>query len=84
MILDEATSALDSITEHEIQASLLELSRNRDNLIIAHRLSTIKHADQIYVITDGKIREHGTHEQLLNMGGLYSELYAEQYSKTAV
>lgn len=84
LILDEATSALDSITEHEIQASLLELSRNRTTLIIAHRLSTIKHADQIYVITDGKIREHGTHEQLLNMGGLYSELYAEQYSKTAV
>ncbi|MFY9436249.1 MAG: ATP-binding cassette domain-containing protein, partial [Limnochordia bacterium] len=84
LILDEATSALDSITEHEIQAALVELSRNRTTLIIAHRLSTIRHADQIYVIIDGKIREQGTHEELLKLGGLYRELYMEQYSRAAV
>ena len=84
LILDEATSALDSITEHEIQAALLELSRNRTTLIIAHRLSTIKHADQIYVIIDGRIRERGTHGELLKQGGLYASLYNEQYSRTAV
>lgn len=84
LILDEATSALDSVTEHEIQAALVELARDRTTLIIAHRLSTISRSDRIYVITDGRIQEHGTHEQLLKRGGLYSELYTEQFGKTAV
>lgn len=84
LILDEATSALDSITEHEIQAALMELSQDRTTLIIAHRLSTIQHADQIYVIIDGKIHEHGTHTELLKSGGVYAELHTGQYKKAAV
>lgn len=84
LILDEATSALDSITEKEIQSALVELSQDRTTLIIAHRLSTIKHADQIYVIIDGKIHEHGTHQELLHAGGFYANLYSGQYEQTAV
>ena len=65
LILDEATSALDTATEQEIQEALLELAKDRTTLVIAHRLSTIRHADQIVVLTDGQIREMGTHQELL-------------------
>lgn len=75
IILDEATSALDNVTEREIQASLEELSKDRTNLVVAHRLSTIKNADQIVVLTKEGIAESGTHNELINKGGVYSKLH---------
>ncbi|HHY10300.1 MAG TPA: ATP-binding cassette domain-containing protein, partial [Firmicutes bacterium] len=78
LILDEATSALDTATEQEIQASLMELAKDRTTLIIAHRLSTVRHADQIVVLTDGVIREQGTHRQLLERDGLYAGFHSRQ------
>lgn len=79
LILDEATSALDNSTEILIQQALDSLCRGRTTLIVAHRLSTVKSADKIAVIDDGKIKEHGTHEELLAENGLYSELYKLQF-----
>lgn len=84
LILDEATSALDTTTEMEIQEALERLSKDRTTLIIAHRLSTVRHADLIVVVTDGKIREQGTHEQLLKKGGIYSRLYRAQFERDAL
>ena len=81
LILDEATSALDTESEKIVQASLDKLMLGRTSFVIAHRLSTIFEADQIYVIDGGQIREHGTHEELLAKGGLYSNLYHIQFSK---
>ena len=75
IILDEATSALDNVTEREIQKSLEELSKDRTNLVVAHRLSTIKNADEIVVLTDSGIAERGSHEELINSGGIYSKLH---------
>lgn len=84
LILDEATSSLDATTEKEIQAALVELSQNRTTLIIAHRLSTIRHADNIIVLTEGKIQEEGTHEELLELGGIYSSLHSSKPQTSAV
>ena len=78
LILDEATSALDSVTEAKIQRAFDNLSVGRTTLIIAHRLSTIRNADRIVSIADGYITESGSHEQLVNTGGVYSELYRTQ------
>jgi ATP-binding cassette, subfamily B, heavy metal transporter len=78
LMLDEATSALDSRTEEEIQKTLDRVARNRTTIMIAHRLSTIVHADQIIVLDNGRIAERGTHEQLLERGGLYAELWQRQ------
>jgi ATP-binding cassette subfamily B protein len=78
LILDEATSALDTATEQEIQGALNELAKERTTLVIAHRLSTIRHADQIVVLAEGRIREQGTHQQLLDQKGIYAGLYATQ------
>jgi len=75
LILDEATSALDTMTEHDIQHSFEELSEGRTTLVIAHRLSTVKHANEIVVLDEKGIRERGTHDELLQSGGLYAELY---------
>ncbi|MCC3867062.1 ABC transporter ATP-binding protein [Terrisporobacter mayombei] len=75
IILDEATSALDNVTEREIQKSLEELSKDRTNLVVAHRLSTIKNADEIVVLSDSGIVERGTHNELINSGGVYSKLH---------
>ena len=75
LILDEATSALDNESERWIQQSLEELSRNRTTITIAHRLSTIRNADEIIVITEDGIAERGTHESLLEKGGLYAHYY---------
>lgn len=78
LILDEATSALDSATERDIQSALDSAREGRTTLVIAHRLSTIISADKILVMRDGQITEHGTHERLLEKGGLYAELWEKQ------
>jgi ATP-binding cassette, subfamily B, heavy metal transporter len=78
LVLDEATSALDSFTESEIQSALERVSRGRTTIVIAHRLSTIVGADQILVLDKGVIVERGTHEDLLEFGGLYAALWRRQ------
>ncbi len=79
LILDEATSSVDTRTEIQIQNAMDKLTAGRTSFIIAHRLSTIKSADQILVMRDGCIVEHGNHKQLLEQGGFYSELYNSQF-----
>ena len=79
LILDEATSALDNTTEVLIQEALDELCKGRTTLVVAHRLSTIRNADEIAVVIDGEIKERGTHEELISMGGTYKDLYALQF-----
>ena len=80
LILDEATSALDTESEKIVQAALDELMKGRTSFVIAHRLSTIFGADKIFVIDKGKICESGTHKELLELGGVYSNLYNIQFS----
>ena len=79
LILDEATSALDSASERYVQAALEPLMKGRTTVAIAHRLSTIMAADVIFAIDRGRIVERGTHSQLLSRGGLYAQLYDEQF-----
>ena len=74
VILDEATSSIDADNERAIQEAISELCKDKTLLVIAHRLKTIKDADQILVISDGEIRERGTHEELLSIGGQYSRM----------
>lgn len=78
LILDEATSALDSITEQQIQKAFGELSKGRTTLMIAHRLATIKDADRIVLMDGGRIKEEGTHEELIAADGDYRKLYEAQ------
>ena len=78
LILDEATSALDSVTEAKIQRAFDTLAQGRTTLIIAHRLSTIRSAGRIISIADGIITEAGTHDELLQAGGIYANLYCTQ------
>ncbi|MDE6922946.1 MAG: ABC transporter ATP-binding protein/permease [Oscillospiraceae bacterium] len=78
LILDEATSALDSVTEARIQSAFDELARGRTTLIIAHRLSTIRSANRIIVVDGNRILEQGTHQELLEKGGEYAQLYNAQ------
>jgi ATP-binding cassette subfamily B protein len=82
VILDEATAHLDSETEVLIQQALVEALAGRTSLVIAHRLSTIRAADQILVVSGGRIAERGRHDDLLRTGGLYRELYETQYATT--
>jgi ATP-binding cassette subfamily B protein/subfamily B ATP-binding cassette protein MsbA len=75
LILDEATSSVDTQTEQIIQRALATLLKDRTAFVIAHRLSTVVNADRIIVLRDGRIVEQGTHNELLNLGGVYAQLY---------
>jgi len=83
ILLDEPTSALDSRTEEIIQRELRQLTKDKTTIVIAHRLSTILHADLIHVIEGGQVIESGTHDDLLELGGAYSQLFKLQFSKYA-
>jgi ATP-binding cassette subfamily B protein len=78
VILDEATAHLDSENESLVQEALKQALKGRTSIVIAHRLSTVMEADQILVINNGVVAERGRHEELINKGGLYSELFARQ------
>lgn len=79
MILDEATSNVDTETEGQISLAMERLRQGRTCFIIAHRLATVRNADQILVLQGGRVAEQGTHEQLLNAGGVYARLYDAQF-----
>ncbi|WVP30462.1 ABC transporter ATP-binding protein [Bacillus licheniformis] len=79
LILDEATSALDTETEQVIQNALTELAKDRTTLVIAHRLATIRNADRIVVVTENGIAEEGTHDELVECGGIFANLHRVQY-----
>ncbi|MCF0125381.1 MAG: ABC transporter ATP-binding protein [Clostridia bacterium] len=81
LILDEATSSIDTRTEIQIQDAMDNLMKGRTSFIIAHRLSTIKNADLILVMNHGDVVEQGTHEELLEKGGFYSDLYNSQFEE---
>ncbi len=81
LLLDEATSALDTKSEAIVQEALDKLSDGRTTLVIAHRLSTIRNADKIVVMDRGKVVDEGTHEALLERGGIYADLYRMQFSE---
>jgi len=81
LILDEATSSVDTRTEVLIQKVMDILMKDKTSFVIAHRLSTIRDADLILVMKDGDVIEHGTHEELLNLDGFYTELYNSQFTE---
>ena len=74
LILDEATSSLDTESEKLVQEALFKLMENRTSFVIAHRLSTIQHSDEIIVVDKGKIAERGSHQELLELNGIYKKL----------
>ena len=78
MILDEATSSVDTVTEQKIRKAMLKICENRTSFIIAHRLSTIRDSDIIILIEDGRIAEHGSHDELISINGRYAEMYRTQ------
>ena len=81
LVLDDSTSALDMETEHQIQENLLGFE-GTTKIVIAHRISAVRHADEIIVLQDGGIAERGTHEELLEIKGLYYDTYMAQYGET--
>ena len=84
LVFDEATSSVDNETEAALQRSIHKISKDRTTIVIAHRLSTIRSADNIIVLEDGKISEHGTHDELLNAKGKYYDLWKVQTGEQAV
>jgi ATP-binding cassette subfamily B protein len=80
LILDEATSSIDTRTEMRIQKAFASMMEGRTSFIVAHRLSTILEADKILVMKDGNIIEQGRHEELLALGGFYTQLYNSQFA----
>ena len=84
LVLDEATSSVDTETELLIQTAIKKLMLGRTSIVIAHRLSTIQHADKILVIDKGEIAEMGNHQELLQMGGIYSKLVALQFNTKVI
>jgi ATP-binding cassette subfamily B multidrug efflux pump len=84
LMLDEATSAVDPYTERLIQEAIEKLLEGRTAVIVAHRLSTILSSDEILLIHDGEVAEHGTHQELLTLAGLYAKLYKLQFVETGV
>ena len=80
-ILDEATSSVDTQTEAKIKTVTEKVTKGKTSIVIAHRLSTILNADKILVMKNGKIRESGTHEELIAKGGLYKEIYESQFAE---
>lgn len=83
LILDEATSSVDTRTEQQVQRAMDLLTKGRTSFVIAHRLSTIKNADMILVMKDGDIIETGNHEELLEKGGFYADLYNSQFEQAS-
>jgi subfamily B ATP-binding cassette protein MsbA len=83
LLLDEATSALDPLSEKLVKDALAKLMQNRTTLVIAHRLSTVIHADKIIVVSNGQVIEEGTHQELLDKGGSYANLYSKQFEVAA-
>ena len=81
LVLDEATSSVDTRTEQRIQDAMDNLMAGRTSFVIAHRLSTIRNADLILVMDNGDIVEQGTHEELLQLGGSYAQLYNCQFEE---
>jgi ATP-binding cassette subfamily B protein len=84
VILDEATAHLDSESEAAVQRALDSALEGRTSLVIAHRLSTVRRADRIVVLEDGRVAESGTHDDLVDRGGLYAELYKTQFEGAGV
>ena len=78
ILCDEPTSSLDSMTEMDIMNNIKQMGKNRTTVIIAHRLSTIQDCDEIIVLSDGKVVERGTHQELVGLDGRYSELLKMQ------
>jgi ATP-binding cassette subfamily B protein len=81
IVLDEATSSVDTETEELIQQAIEKMMKGRTSIVIAHRLSTIQKAHKIIVMDKGEIKEQGTHEELLQQEGLYTQLYRMQYKE---
>ena len=79
LILDDSTSSVDTMTEEKIQQALADLMKNRTTFVIAHRLSTIRDADSVIVLDQGRIVEHGTHDDLSTQNGHYRRIYDLQF-----
>lgn len=84
LVLDEATSALDSLTERDIHTCLAGMKATRTMVAVAHRLSSVMESDEIVVMDDGRVRERGSHEELLSIGGLYATMWSRQLASPSV